>query len=119
MMWGTTSMSPRFVIKWSLSALKITIFLQGKIQVDSIDDKEDMQFADEAFDILGFSEEEKFNVYKVRMTGATITGKFSFDMLSVDTWALFGHTARIAEWAWQLAFRGEVPFIFDISGFSS
>eukprot|EP00093_Oithona_nana_P007632 07632.XXX_1253_615_1 [CDS] Oithona nana genome sequencing. len=27
---------------------------QGKISVDSIDDKEDMQFADEAFDILGF-----------------------------------------------------------------
>ena len=25
-----------------------------------------MQFADEAFDILGFSKEEKYNVYKVR-----------------------------------------------------
>ncbi len=33
--------------------------------VDSIDDKEDMQFADEAFDILGFSKEEKYNIYKV------------------------------------------------------
>ena len=41
-------------------------FLQGKIKVDSIDDKEDMQFADEAFDILGFTSEEKYNVYKVR-----------------------------------------------------
>ena len=28
---------------------------QGKLTVPSIDDKEDMQFADEAFDILGFS----------------------------------------------------------------
>ena len=28
--------------------------------------QEDMQFADEAFDILGFSSEEKYNVYKVR-----------------------------------------------------
>ena len=28
--------------------------------------QEDMQFADEAFDILGFSKEEKYNVYKVR-----------------------------------------------------
>jgi len=37
---------------------------QGKIKVDSIDDKEDMQFADEAFDILGFTETEKFDVYK-------------------------------------------------------
>ena len=33
--------------------------------MDSIDDKEDMQFADEAFDILGFTKEEKYNVYKV------------------------------------------------------
>ena len=32
---------------------------QGKLQVDGIDDKEDMQYADEAFDILGFSEEMK------------------------------------------------------------
>ena len=38
---------------------------QGKISVPSIDDKEDMQFADEAYDILGFSSEEKYNVYKV------------------------------------------------------
>jgi len=37
---------------------------QGKITVPSIDDKEDMQFADEAYDILGFSSEEKYNVYK-------------------------------------------------------
>ena len=32
---------------------------QGKITVPSIDDREDMQFANEAFDILGFTEEEK------------------------------------------------------------
>jgi len=38
---------------------------QGKVTVDSIDDKEDMQFADEAYDILGFSSEEKYNVYKL------------------------------------------------------
>jgi myosin heavy chain 6/7 len=37
---------------------------QGKTTVPSIDDKEDMQFANEAFDVLGFSEEEKYNVYK-------------------------------------------------------
>ena len=36
-----------------------------KVSVDSIDDKEDMLFADEAFDILGFSKEEKYNIYKV------------------------------------------------------
>ena len=38
---------------------------QGKVTVDSIDDKEDMMFADEAFDILGFTNAEKYNVYKL------------------------------------------------------
>jgi myosin heavy chain 6/7 len=38
---------------------------QGKVTVDSIDDKEDMQFADEAFDILGFNETEKFHCYSL------------------------------------------------------
>merc|ERR1719419_1001251 len=37
---------------------------QGKLTVPSIDDKEDMQFADEAFDILGFTQDEKYNVFK-------------------------------------------------------
>ena len=35
------------------------IMFQGKITVDSIDDKEDMGFVDEAFDILGFTKQEK------------------------------------------------------------
>ena len=48
----------------SLSEIFIIITL-GKITVPSIDDKEDMQFADEAYDILGFTKEEKYNVYKV------------------------------------------------------
>merc|ERR1711963_114088 len=38
---------------------------QGKVTVDSIDDKEDMGFADEAYDILGFTNEEKYNIYKL------------------------------------------------------
>merc|ERR1719158_2300044 len=37
---------------------------QGKITVPSIDDREDMQFANEAFDVLGFTEEEKYGVFK-------------------------------------------------------
>merc|ERR1712002_1364655 len=37
---------------------------QGKLTVPSIDDKEDMGYADEAFDVLGFSHEEKWGVYK-------------------------------------------------------
>merc|ERR1712066_727312 len=37
---------------------------QGKTTVPSIDDKEDMQFAHEAYQILNFTEEETFNIYK-------------------------------------------------------
>merc|ERR1711931_344876 len=37
---------------------------QGKLTVPSIDDKEDMMFADEAFNILGFTQDEKYNVFK-------------------------------------------------------
>merc|ERR1711963_1261367 len=38
---------------------------QGKVTVESIDDKEDMMFADEAYDILGFTNQEKYNIYKL------------------------------------------------------
>ena len=36
-----------------------------QVTVESIDDVEEMQIMDEAFDILGFTHEEKFDVYKV------------------------------------------------------
>merc|ERR1712029_1047310 len=37
---------------------------QGKLTVPSIDDKEDMMYANQAFMSLGFTEEEKYNVFK-------------------------------------------------------
>merc|ERR1712072_1495014 len=37
---------------------------QGKLTVPSIDDREDMQFANEAFDVLGFTEDQKYDVFK-------------------------------------------------------
>merc|ERR1711992_143336 len=37
---------------------------QGKLTVPSIDDKEDMMYANEAFDALGFTQEEKYSVFK-------------------------------------------------------
>jgi len=37
----------------------------GKVKVDSIDDVEEMQIMDEAFDILGFKWDEKIDVYRV------------------------------------------------------
>ncbi|XP_037787098.1 myosin heavy chain, muscle-like [Penaeus monodon] len=38
---------------------------QGKVTVASIDDKEDMEFTHQAFDILNFSKEERSDCYKV------------------------------------------------------
>ncbi|XP_047497307.1 myosin heavy chain, muscle-like [Penaeus chinensis] len=38
---------------------------QGKVTVPSIDDKEDMQFTHEAFEILNFSNEERDDCYKI------------------------------------------------------
>ncbi len=51
------------------------------MSVESIDDKEDMQFADEAFDILGFTREEKYNVFKVTATVMHL-GEFKFKQKS-------------------------------------
>ncbi|RWS13676.1 myosin heavy chain: muscle-like protein, partial [Dinothrombium tinctorium] len=38
---------------------------QGKVEIPGVDDKEEFLVTDSAFDILGFSEEEKHNVYKI------------------------------------------------------
>jgi len=38
---------------------------QGKTTVPSIDDKEDMMYAHEAYRILGFTDEETYNIYKL------------------------------------------------------
>jgi len=38
---------------------------QGKTTVPSIDDKEDMMFAHDAYRILGFTEEETYNIYRL------------------------------------------------------
>ena len=37
----------------------------GKVTVESIDDKEEMQIMDEAFDILGCPYQEKMDIYRV------------------------------------------------------
>merc|ERR1712066_767625 len=55
---------------------------QGKTTVDSIDDKEDMGFADEAYDILGFSNEEKYNIYKLTAVVMHM-GNFTKDFVPV------------------------------------
>merc|ERR1712209_248550 len=55
---------------------------QGKTTVDSIDDKEDMMYADEAYDILGFTNEEKYNIYKLTAVVMHM-GNFTKDFVPV------------------------------------
>ena len=38
---------------------------QGKVTVASIDDNEELEYTDSAFDIIGFSNEEKWNCFKI------------------------------------------------------
>merc|ERR1711981_1463829 len=42
-----------------------TYVSQGKVTVASIDDNEELEFTDQAFDIIGFSHEEKWDCYKL------------------------------------------------------
>merc|ERR1712020_435702 len=42
-----------------------TYVSQGKVTVASIDDNEELEMTDEAFDIIGFSEQEKWDCYKL------------------------------------------------------
>ena len=41
---------------------------QGKVKVDSIDDGEELEFTDQAFDTLGFSLTEKQDAFKLTAT---------------------------------------------------
>ncbi|XP_055644606.1 myosin heavy chain, muscle isoform X14 [Toxorhynchites rutilus septentrionalis] len=41
------------------------IVAQGKTTIPSVDDAEEMMFTDQAFDVLGFTQEEKDNIYRI------------------------------------------------------
>merc|ERR1739844_297414 len=56
---------------------------QGKVKVESIDDNEELQFTDQAFDILNFSNEEKWDSYL--LTAAVMTmGEIMFKQKGRD-----------------------------------
>jgi myosin heavy chain 6/7 len=56
---------------------------QGKVSVQSIDDNEELEYTDSAFDILGFGLEEKWNCYK--LTAAVMTmGEMKFKQKGRD-----------------------------------
>merc|ERR1719232_697788 len=50
---------------------------QGKVTVASIDDNEELQMTDEAFDIIGFSHQEKWDCYKIT-AGVMSCGEVKF-----------------------------------------
>merc|ERR1719187_642795 len=56
---------------------------QGKVTVASIDDNEELEYTDSAFDIIGFSFEEKWDCYK--LTAAVMTcGEVKFEQKGRD-----------------------------------
>merc|ERR1712241_553720 len=65
---------------------------QGKVTVASIDDNEELQMTDEAFDIIGFSEQEKWDCYK--LTAAIMAcGEIKFVQKGRDDQAEMGDVA--------------------------
>merc|ERR1712142_1021178 len=60
-----------------------TYVSQGKTTVPSIDDNEELQYTDDAFNVLGFSEEEKWDCFK--LTAAVMTmGEMKFKQKGRD-----------------------------------
>ena len=56
---------------------------QGKTKVESIDDNEELEFTDDAFNVLGFGEQDKTNCYK--LTAAVMTfGEVRFSQKGRD-----------------------------------
>merc|ERR1719394_1903491 len=47
---------------------------QGKTKVDSIDDNEELEYTEDAFNVLGFSEQEKFDCYMLTAGVMTFGG---------------------------------------------
>merc|ERR1712223_2169059 len=54
-----------------------TYVSQGKTTVSSIDDNEELEFTDQAFDILGFETQEKWDCYKITC-GVMTSGEIEF-----------------------------------------
>merc|ERR1711899_43429 len=54
-----------------------TYVSQGKTTVSSIDDNEELEFTEQAFDIIGFTEDEKWNCYKITC-GVMTSGEIEF-----------------------------------------
>merc|ERR1719270_396212 len=56
---------------------------QGKTTVSSIDDNEELEYTDSAFDIIGFSAQEKWDCYKIT-AGVMSSGEIAFKQKGRD-----------------------------------
>merc|ERR1719220_20876 len=56
---------------------------QGKVSVASIDDNEELEYTDSAFDILGFTNQEKWDCYKLT-AGVMTCGEVKFEQKGRD-----------------------------------
>ena len=74
MSWQSSSCAPQPPSPYNVTGFPILFvhfYLQGKTTVASIDDNEELEYTDDAFNVLGFSEEEKWNCYQ--MTACVMT----------------------------------------------
>merc|ERR1712122_131183 len=81
---------------------------QGKTTVASIDDNEEMEFTDAAFDIIGFEEEEEWDCYKLT-AGVMTCGQVVFVQKGRDD------QAEIADKDWE--FPEKVATLFGVEKF--
>merc|ERR1712038_1663255 len=81
---------------------------QGKTTVASIDDNEELEMTDSAFDIIGFSEEEKWDCYKLT-AGVMASGQVKFVQKGRDD------QAEIGDKDWD--FPGKVSELFGVEKF--
>jgi len=66
-----------------------TYVSQGKTKVDSIDDNEELEYTEDAFNVLGFTEEEKFDCYKLT-AGVMTCGGIQYEQKGRDEQAELG-----------------------------
>merc|ERR1712020_776091 len=81
---------------------------QGKVTVASIDDNEELEMTDSAFDIIGFSEEEKWDCYKLT-AGVMACGQVVFVQKGRDD------QAEIADKDWE--FPEKIATLFGVEKF--
>merc|ERR1719392_175722 len=81
---------------------------QGKVTVASIDDNEELEMTDSAFDIIGFSEQEKWDCYMLT-AGVMACGQVKFVQKGRDD------QAEIADKDWE--FPEKVATLFGVEKF--